>query len=213
MKHKIAIVDDHTLLSQAIGNLIESFDDFETDGIFHNGQELINALKNKTIQPQIVLMDVNMPVLNGIETTKILTKEFPDLLVLALSVDEDENTIIQMLKSGAKGYLSKDIQKDMLHLALTNILQNGFFHTQNVTDALLGSLKKKNELDDLKEREIEFIQLACTDLTYKEIADKMFLSPKTIDNYRDAVFSKLNIKNRVGLVLFAIKTGIYRIES
>lgn len=213
MKHKIAIVDDHTLLSQAIGNLIESFDDFETDGIFHNGQELINALKDKTIQPEIVLMDVNMPVLNGIETTKILTKEFPDLLVLALSVDEDENTIIQMLKSGAKGYLSKDIQKDMLHLALTNILQNGFFHTQNVTDALLGSLKKKNELDDLKEREIEFIQLACTDLTYKEIADKMFLSPKTIDNYRDAVFSKLNIKNRVGLVLFAIKTGIYRIES
>lgn len=213
MKHKIAIVDDHTLLSQAIGNLIESFDDFETDGIFHNGQELINALKDKTIQPEIVLMDVNMPVLNGIETTKILTKEFPNLLVLALSVDEDENTIIQMLKSGAKGYLSKDIQKDMLHLALTNILQNGFFHTQNVTDALLGSLKKKNELDDLKEREIEFIQLACTDLTYKEIADKMFLSPKTIDNYRDAVFSKLNIKNRVGLVLFAIKTGIYRIES
>lgn len=213
MKHKIAIVDDHTLLSQAIGNLIESFDDFETDGIFHNGQELINALKDKTIQPEIVLMDVNMPVLNGIETTKILTKEFPDLLVLALSVDEDENTIIQMLKSGAKGYLSKDIQKDMLHLALTNTLQQGFFHTQNVTDALLGSLKKKNELDDLKEREIEFIQLACTDLTYKEIADKMFLSPKTIDNYRDAVFSKLNIKNRVGLVLFAIKTGIYRIES
>ncbi len=213
MKHKIAIVDDHTLLSQAIGNLIESFDDFETDGIFHNGQELINALKNKTIQPEIVLMDVNMPVLNGIETTKILTKEFPSLLVLALSVDEDENTIIQMLKSGAKGYLSKDIQKDMLHLALTNTLQQGFFHTQNVTDALLGSLKKKNELEDLKEREIEFIQLACTDLTYKEIAEKMFLSPKTIDNYRDAVFSKLNIKNRVGLVLFAIKTGIYRIES
>ena len=154
-----------------------------------------------------------MPVLNVIESTIILSIVFPDLLVLALSVDEDENTIIQMLKSGAKGYLSKDIQKDMLHLALTNILQNGFFHTQNVTDALLGSLKKKNELDDLKEREIEFIQLACTDLTYKEIADKMFLSPKTIDNYRDAVFSKLNIKNRVGLVLFAIKTGIYRIES
>ncbi|MBA5630447.1 response regulator transcription factor [Moheibacter lacus] len=213
MKHKIAIVDDHTLLSQAIGNLIESFDDFETDGIFHNGQELINALKNKTIQPQIVLMDVNMPVLNGIETTKILTKEFPDLLVLALSVDEDENTIIQMLKSGAKGYLSKDIQKDILYLALTHTLQHGFFHTQNVTHALLGSLKKKNELDDLKEREIEFIQLACSDLTYKEIADKMFLSPKTIDNYRDAVFSKLNIKNRVGLVLFAIKSGIYVVDQ
>lgn len=213
MKHKIAIVDDHTLLSQAIGNLIESFDDFETEGIFKNGQELINALQKQEIQPEIILMDVNMPVLNGIETTKILTKEFPSISVLALSVEEEENTIIQMLRSGAKGYLSKDIQKNILHQALTNTLNHGFFHTQNVTDALLGSLRKKNALDDLKEREIEFIQLACSDLTYREIADKMFLSPKTIDNYRDSVFSKLNIKNRVGLVLFAIKSGIYRIES
>lgn len=213
MKNKVAIVDDHTLLSQAIGNLIESFDDFETDGIFKNGQELINALNNKEINPKIILMDVNMPILNGIETTKILSKEFPDISVLALSVDEEENTIIQMLKSGAKGYLSKDIQKDILHLALTTTLNQGFFHTQNVTDALLGSLKKKNELDELKEREIEFIQLACSDLTYREIADKMFLSPKTIDNYRDAVFSKLNIKNRVGLVLFAIKSGIYQVNQ
>ncbi len=211
MKYKVAIVDDHTLLSQAIGNLIDGFDDFEVDGIFKNGQELINSLKNNKIQPKIILMDVNMPVLNGIETTKILTKEFPSILVLALSVEEEENTIIQMLKSGAKGYLSKDIQKDILHLALSTTLNQGFFHTQNVTDALLGSLKKKNELDELKEREIEFIQLACSDLTYREIADKMCLSPKTIDNYRDAVFAKLNIKNRVGLVLFAIKSGIYNI--
>lgn len=213
MKNKIAIVDDHTLLSQAIGNLVESFDDFETDGIFKNGQELINALNNKEINPKIILMDVNMPVLNGIETTKIVSKEFPSISILALSVDEEENTIIHMLKSGAKGYLSKDIQKDILHLALTTTLNQGFFHTQNVTDALLGSLKKKNEFDELKEREIEFIQLACSDLTYREIADKMFLSPKTIDNYRDAVFSKLNIKNRVGLVLFAIKSGIYQVNQ
>lgn len=213
MKHKVAIVDDHTLLSQAIGNLIESFEDFETEGIFKNGEELINALKNKSIQPEIILMDVNMPVLNGIETTKIVSKEFPNISVLALSVEEEETTIIQMLKSGAKGYLSKDIQKDILHQALTTTLSHGFFHTQNVTDALLGSIKKKNELDDLKEREIEFIQLACSDLTYREIADKMFLSPKTIDNYRDSVFSKLNIKNRVGLVLFAIKSGIYQVNQ
>lgn len=213
MKHKVALVDDHTLLSQAIGNLIESFDDFQTDGIFKNGQELINALNNKEINPQIILIDVNMPVLNGIETTKIISKVFPHISVLALSVDEEEKTIIQMLKSGAKGYLSKDIQKDILHLALTTTLSQGFFHTQNVTNALLGSLKKKNELDELKEREIEFIQLACSDLTYREIADKMFLSPKTIDNYRDAVFSKLNIKNRVGLVLFAIKSGIYQVNQ
>lgn len=213
MKHRVAIVDDHTLLSQAIGNLIGGFEDFEIDGIFKNGQEIIQALKNKEIQPEIILMDVNMPVMNGIEATKIISQEFPAVHILALSVEEDEKTIIQMLKSGAKGYLNKDTQKDVLYHALKETFLHGFFHTQNVTDALLGNLKNKNELDELKEREIEFIQLACSDLTYREIADKMYLSPKTIDNYRDAVFAKLNIKNRVGLVLFAIKNGIYRIEK
>lgn len=212
MKNKVAVVDDHTLLSQAIGDLVDNFDDFETAGIYSNGKEIIDALKQGEIQPKIILMDVNMPVLNGIETTKIITKEFPEILILALSVEDEEQTIIEMLKSGAKGYLSKDIQKELLHEALTTTINEGYFHTPNVTDALLGSLKKKDELADLKEREIEFIKLACTDFTYKEIAEKMFLSPKTIDNYRDSVFSKLNIKNRVGLVLFAIKHGIYNID-
>lgn len=213
MKHEIAIVDDHTLLSEAIGNLVNGFKEFKTFGVYSNGQEFITALKAKDKHPEIVLMDVNMPILNGIETTKILTKEFPKIKVLALSVDEEESTIIEMLKSGAKGYLSKDIEKSLLHEALTTTIKEGFFHTSNVTDALLGSLRKKNELDDLKEREIEFIEMACTEMTYKEIADKMFLSPKTIDNYRDSVFSKLNVKNRIGLVLFAIKNGLFSIKS
>ncbi|RRJ87728.1 DNA-binding response regulator [Paenimyroides tangerinum] len=213
MKHKIAVVDDHTLLSQAIGKLIDGFENFQTEGIFKNGQELITALNNKSIDPEIILMDVNMPILNGIETTKILSQDFPVISVLALSVEEEEKTIIQMLKSGAKGYLNKDIQKDLLLFALNSILQTGIFHTQNVTQALIGNLEKKtDDLDELKEREIEFIQLACTDMTYREIADKMFLSPKTVDNYRDSVFSKLNIKNRIGLVLFAIKKGIYKVN-
>lgn len=213
MKHKVAVVDDHTLLSQAIGKLIDGFENFQTEGIFKNGQELISALNNKSIDPEIILMDVNMPILNGIETTKILSQDFPAISVLALSVEEEEKTIIQMLKSGAKGYLNKDIQKDLLLFALNSILQTGIFHTQNVTQALIGNLEKKtDDLDELKEREIEFIQLACTDMTYREIADKMFLSPKTVDNYRDSVFSKLNIKNRIGLVLFAIKKGIYKVN-
>lgn len=210
--HKVALVDDHTLLSQAIGNLVEGFDEFQTEGIFKNGQDLLTALKGEKINPEIILMDVNMPVLNGIETTKVLTSEYPSIKVLALSVEEEETTIIQMLKAGARGYLSKDIQKDVLWHALKTTLDTGFYHSPNVTQALLGNVtKKNNDLDELKEREIEFIQLACTDMTYREIADKMFLSPKTIDNYRDAVFAKLNIKNRVGLVLFAIKSGIYKV--
>lgn len=213
MKNKVAIVDDHTLLSQAISKLVDEFEDFESVGEFKNGQDLLTQLKGQMINPKIVLMDVNMPVLNGIDTTKILTNDYPDIAVLALSVDDDESTIIEMLKSGAKGYLNKDIQKEDLHVALTTTLNKGYYHSQNVLNALLGNLNKVDELSELKDREIEFIQHACTELTYKEIADKMFLSPKTIDNYRDSVFTKLNIKNRVGLVLFAIKSGIYNINE
>ncbi|MGB6094459.1 MAG: response regulator transcription factor, partial [Moheibacter sp.] len=108
MKHKVTIVDDHTLLSQAIGNLVDGLDDFETDGIFKNGQEVVDALKGKRITPKIILMDVRMPVMDGIEATRIITKTYPKILVLALSVETEERTIIQMLKAGAKGFLSKD---------------------------------------------------------------------------------------------------------
>src|SRR5690554_1837888 len=212
MKHKVTIVDDHTLLSQAIGNLVDGFDDFETNGIFGNGLDVLNALKSGKINPEIILMDVKMPVMNGVETTRLITKEFPKIYVLALSVEEEERTIIEMIKAGAKGYLSKDIRKELLYMALTETLREGFFHTQNVTEALIENLKNKESVEELKERELEFIQLACSDMTYKEIAKEMNCSPKTVDNYREAVFSKLNAKNRIGLVLFAIKHGIYELE-
>lgn len=212
-KHSVIVVDDYELLSEAIGKLVDEFDEFETTCVLKNGKELIDALKKGKINPDIVLMDVNMPVLNGIETTKILTKEFPEIKVLALSVDDDEATIIQMLRAGAKGYLTKDIQKELLHTALVTLLEQGYFHTQMVTAVLVGNLQKNNGIEELKDREIEFIKLACSDLTYKEIADKMFLSPKTIDNYRDSVFVKLNVRNRVGLVLFAIKNKIFDIDQ
>lgn len=212
MKHKVIIVDDHGLLSQAIGELVNQFQEFETVARFGNGQEVIQALKTGT-ETDLILMDVNMPLLNGIETTQQISRDFPDIKVLALSVEEDEKTIIAMLKAGAKGYLSKDIPSDLLEEALKATIKNGYYYTANVNQALMESLNKKDELDELKEREVEFIKLACSDMTYKEIADQMFLSPKTIDNYRDAVFSKLNVKNRIGLVLFAIKNGIYKIED
>lgn len=209
MTHKVTIVDDHTLLSQAIGNLVSELENFKTDGVFGNGQEVINALRAGRIHPEIILMDVKMPVMDGIEATTIISKEFPKIHVLALSVEEEEKTIIAMLKAGAKGYLNKDIRKELLFKALNEIIKEGLFHTQNVTNALVGILKHKDDIEELKERELEFIKLSCSDMTYKEIAEKMFLSPKTIENYRESVFNKLGVKNRVGLVLFAIKNKIY----
>ena len=129
---------------------------------------------------------------------------------MALSVEDADVTILKMLKAGAIGYLLKDTEKTVLEKALIETVENGFFHTKSVTNLLMQSLSGKGkDTVTLKEREVTFMKLACTELTYKEVADKMCLSPKTIDGYRDVLFSKLNVKNRVGLVMYAIKNKIY----
>lgn len=210
--NKIVIVEDHILLSQAIASLVNSFKDFNVLYTCKNGKELLTKLKTPHNIPDIILMDVNMPILNGIETTEIVKNEYPEINVIALSVEENDTTIIKMLKAGAKGYLLKDVEKDVLELALTETIKNGYYHTKDVSNILINSLNDDNSSKiRLKDREIEFIIHTCSEMTYKQIAEKMFLSPKTIDGYRDNLFQKLNIKNRIGLVLYAIKNGIYKL--
>ncbi|MDC8006071.1 response regulator transcription factor [Aureisphaera galaxeae] len=210
MSYSVVVVDDHNLLSQAIGGLVEGFEQFEVLYTCKNGQELLDKFRNPKNIPDIVLMDVNMPILNGIETTAHLYEHFPQVKVLALSIEEDESTILKMLRAGAKGYLMKDVKKFELQQALLEVMEKGFHHTNTVTKVLVDSLSgKESPQSILKEREIEFIKLACTEMTYKEIADVMFLSPKTIEGYRNAIFEKLNLRNRTGLVIYAIKNKIF----
>ncbi|MDT0556549.1 response regulator transcription factor [Patiriisocius hiemis] len=210
MKHTVVVVDDHNLLSQAIGNLVEGFDDFTLLYTCKNGEELLTKFKNPKNIPQIVLMDVNMPILNGIETTEIIKEKFPDVKVLALSIEEEESTILKMLRVGARGYLMKDVKQSELNKALIEVKENGYYHTNTVAKLLINSLsEKENKKLELKERELEFIKYACSEMTYKEIADKMCLSPRTIEGYRDTLFEKLNLRNRTGLVIYAIKNKIF----
>jgi DNA-binding NarL/FixJ family response regulator len=211
--YRVAIVEDHLLLSQAIGSLVSSFDNFEVSSISNNGEEFLNLLMTHKELPDIVLMDVNMPILNGIETTAKLKQSYPNMKVLALSVDESDQIIIKMLRAGARGYLLKDVEKDVLKKALLEVIEFGYYHTAHVSNILVNALTKdKKPALKLKDRELEFLKHACTELTYREIAEKMFLSPKTIDNYRDTLFQKMNVKNRVGLVLYAIKHNFVTIE-
>lgn len=210
MNYSVVIVEDHVLLSQALAGLVDGFAKFKVLYVCKNGKELVTRLKDPKNIPDIVLMDINMPIMNGIETTLYLKENYPDINVLALSVEEDEITILKMLKAGAKGYLLKDTEKSILESALIEVQETGFYHTKNVTDLLLGSLHpKKDKQPMLKEREVEFIKHACTEKTYKEIAGDMCLSPKTIEGYRDSIFEKLNLKNRTGLVIYAIKNKIF----
>ncbi|MEW7288948.1 response regulator [Aquimarina sp. 2304DJ70-9] len=210
MKYSVVIVEDHILLSQALSGLVDGFAKFKILYICKNGKELLTRFKDPKNIPDIVLMDINMPIMNGIETTAVLKEEYPEVKVLALSVEEDEKTILKMLRAGAKGYLLKDTEKSILENALVEIQETGFYHTKNVTNLLLGSLNPKSEDNVvLKDRELEFIKHACTEKTYKEIAGDMCLSPKTIEGYRDSIFEKLDLKNRTGLVIYAIKNKIF----
>jgi two-component system, NarL family, invasion response regulator UvrY len=209
----IVLTDDHILLRNGLAALVKNLGHtvlFEAD----NGKDFINKLDKKNL-PELVLMDINMPEMDGYETAQWLKTNHPEIKVLALSMYDNENSIIRMLKSGAKGYILKDSEPAELKAAIDAVVSKGYYYSDLVSGKLIHAI---NKLDDegselknilqLNERETDFLKYACTEMTYKEIADKMFVSPRTIDGYRDALFEKLHVKTRVGLVMYAIKNGV-----
>ncbi len=212
-KYTIAIVDDHLLFAQSLEVLVSSFKDYEI--VFHatNGKKFIETLQTVQNKPDVVLLDINMPVMNGLETMAWIKNTHPEMKTIALSMDDSEETIIKMLRLGAKGYLLKDIHPDIFKKAISDVIEKGFYYSDRITNTLLDTLdrKEKDEEIKLRDREIEFLKLACTEKTYKEIAGLMFLSPKTIDGYRETLFDKLEVKSRIGLVLYAIKHKIIEV--
>tara|TARA_R110001583_G_scaffold15522_6_gene63914 strand:- start:355 stop:999 length:645 start_codon:yes stop_codon:yes gene_type:complete len=209
-KIDIIIVDDHLLFSQALNGLVSNFEEFNVIAVLGNGKELVNYFLQDNTKPEIILMDIQMPIMNGIEATQWLKENHPEIKVLALSMECEEETILKMLHAGAKGYLLKDIHPSILQHALNEVSSNGFYYTENVTSTLLNSIHKKDTTKNIfiKDRELEFLKLACTERTYREIAEVMCLSPKTIENYRASLFEKLEAKTRIGLVLYAIREKI-----
>jgi DNA-binding NarL/FixJ family response regulator len=215
----VVLVDDHVLLRNGLANLIESFGNYKVLFEADNGNDFIKKL-NPSLLPDVILMDINMPEMDGYQTCLWLKDNYPGIKVLALSMYDNENSIIKMFKAGAKGYILKDCDPFELKKALEAIITKGFYYSEMVTGTLIHSINTLDEKDNyqknavkLNDREITFLKYACTELTYKEIAEKMFVSPRTIDGYRDDIFQKLNVKTRVGLVMYAIKNGIVNISS
>lgn len=212
MKNKVIIVDDHLLFSQSLKFLINSFDEFEVIHSFENGKAFITFLQeNPTLDVDLILMDVNMPIMDGLTAMKWLKANFPNLKAIALSVNEDEDIILRMIRSGARGYLLKDTTPELFHDALNGVMSTGYFFSEMVSGILINNLGGDEHIPNLKDKELEFIRLACSEKTYKEIAIEMCLSHKTIDGYREAIFNKLNVSTRIGLVLYAIKNKIFLI--
>lgn len=210
-KVQVAIVDDHTLLRKALGKLISTFENYAILFEAGNGKEIKEKITQHII-PDIILLDVSMPEMDGYETVSWLYKNYPQVKVLALSMFSDEYTIIKMLKSGAKGYILKSTDPEELKHALDSVMQKNFYLSELISGKVISGLHKDldKELEPtvLSEKEREFLRLICSDVTYKDIAAKMFVSPRTIDEYRNNLFEKLKVKSRVGLVMYAIRHGL-----
>ncbi|HEY4197003.1 MAG TPA: response regulator transcription factor [Mucilaginibacter sp.] len=204
----IALVDDHTLFRSGVCGLLSEFDELQVVFEAGNGQQLQQMLLNHVL-PEVVLMDINMPVMDGYETTRWLKDKYPQIKVLALSMFEDDKAVIKMIKCGASGYVLKESKpKDLLE-AIKTIHSKGVYINELVSGKLIRSVTEDEGAPGFTKKELEFLKFCCSELTYKEIADKMFVSPRTVDNYREALFQKLNLKSRTGLVLYAIQNQVY----
>lgn len=210
MKITIGIVDDHQLFLKSLTVLINSFDGCEVILEALNGEELMRKLEAAEKKPDILLVDVNMPVMDGPRAVAKITSAYPAIRISALSMKADDLTIIKMLKAGSSAYLLKDIHPDELERALNEIYKKGFYNADAANINYRRLLIKEEESEKLKisDREKEFLRLSCSDLTYKQIAGQMYLSERTIDGYRESLFEKLNVKSRVGMVLEAMRQNL-----
>jgi len=212
MKYKVVITDDHTLVASAIRSMIERFDNFEVLFEARNGRQLLNQLSECAIFPDIILLDIDMPIMNGFEAMKELRIQYPNAKVLCLSMMDDEKSSLQMITAGANGFISKIAKEDELKSAMDSVMEKGYYYTDSLTHSLFTNMRSiAEEKVALSDREKELLSFICSEKTYQEIADVMCLSPKTIDGYRNSLFQKLNVKSRVGLAMFAVKEGYFEI--
>lgn len=212
--YKIVITDDHKLVSNAIRGMVENFPNCDVLYEVSNGQELLKRFENKSNIPDLVLLDINMPIMDGFETMKNLHKSHPDVRVLGLSMNDDEASYMKLIELGANGFVSKVAGEDELRTAIDTTIENGYYYTDKIANALFKSIHTKKEEAKIliSDREKQLLSYICTEKTYQQIAAEMFLSPKTIDGYRNSLFQKLDITSRVGLAMYAVKNGYYKLD-
>lgn len=215
----VALADDHLVTRAGIKTILQLHKLIKVEIEASNGIELLDCLSRASTLPDVAIVDINMPKMNGFDTVKEMQKYYPSVKIIAFSLIFEEDAVINMITLGACGYISKTADPLLLSEAVIAVYEKGFY---------LGELVKKEYFDTdptvkrrpaftgkqlLTQKEVAFIKLAATNLNYKEIADRMEVSPKTVENYRDSLFMKLEIKNRAALALYGFKNGLVDLSS
>lgn len=215
-KH-IAVIDDHLMVRKGLCALINLFEPYKVLFDADNGREMISMIDPNQL-PDIILLDINMPEMDGFETANWLKTNYPQIKVLALSTMESETAIIKMIQNGARGYIFKDSDPEELKTAFDNVLRTGYHYNDSITHMLANSFAKgyenskaRPDAKHITPRELEFLQLACSEKTYHEIAKKMGISERTVENYREALCKKFNVTSRIGLVIYGIKKNFIQL--
>ncbi len=210
MKKRVAIVDDHTLVAEALSKIVNQFVNFRVLYHAHNGKELQDKMQQPENVPDVVMLDINMPIMDGFETTDWLRLHHSKVFILVLTVNDDEGPLIKIIKKGAHGYLLKNVRAMDLEQALEMVVERGYYYSNWVAHTMRNSLTAENDdvSSQLNEMELEFLGHIPSELTYKEIADRMCKSPRTVEGYRDSLFDKFGVKSRVGLLVYALKNKL-----
>jgi DNA-binding NarL/FixJ family response regulator len=214
-KIKIIIAEDHALYRDGLKTMLSSHHDFEIIAEAVDGSELIKLFEFH--KPDIVLMDINMPVLNGIEATKFIATHFNDTKVVAITMNDEKSSIMDMMDAGANGYVLKSEDKEEIIKAINTVMNGDDYYSKNVENSIINLIHSKKSTDNYKksvyfnEKELQLINYLCEEFNSDEIAKTMFLSKKTIDGLRLKIKNELNVRNSIGIVKYAIKNGLYKI--
>jgi DNA-binding NarL/FixJ family response regulator len=210
---KVSLVDDHIVLRHALGNLIDASGSCKVIHQFNNGLELTKNLHRDNL-PDVIILDMNMPFMDGYETSCWLHDTFPEVRILMLTMYDSELALIRLLQAGVKGFMKKDIHPSELLFAIQSVMEHGYYYSSHTSSKLAGLFRETQighsplEKILMDQTELAFLKYACTEMTYKEIAQKMNLNPRAIDGIRDNLFHRLDVKSRVGLAMYAIRHGV-----
>lgn len=210
-KIKVLLADDHQMFLDGLSSLLSQLKDVEVVAVVNNGKEALEKIP--AVSPDLAILDLNMPVMNGIETAKKIVERFPQIKVLGLTMENDLQSVNQMLQAGAVGYILKNTGKSELELAIRQVMKDEPYLSQSISNQLAQNLlqnfqqKKDNQnaLSSLTEREIEILKLIALENSNTEIADRLFISPKTVETHRKNLMRKIEVKNSLGVYKFAVK--------